>query len=68
MIESWLASTIVELASFNIVVDRLVAHVGTECSWFDERTDLNNVVATIMYDKSTVLFIHDRTCCFIKIP
>ena len=23
-------------------------HVGTDCSWLDERTDLNNVVGTIM--------------------
>ena len=23
-------------------------HVGTDCSWLDEQTDLNNVVGTIM--------------------
>ena len=34
-------------------------HVGTDCSWLDERTDLNNVVGTII--KSTALFIHDGT-------
>ena len=37
-------------------------YVETDCSWLDERTDLNNVVGTID-DKSTALFMHDRTCC-----
>ena len=44
-----------------MVVDRLVhqfMHVGTDCSWLDERTDLN-VVGTID-DKSTALFIYNR--------
>ena len=26
-------------------------HVGTDCSWLDERTDLNNVVGTIMINQ-----------------
>ena len=43
---------IVELASLNMVVDRLVdACCRTDCSWFDERTDLNNVVGTIMINQ-----------------
>ena len=50
----------VELASLNMVVDRLV-HACWNCSWLDERTDLNNVVGTIMHDKSTTMFMHDTT-------
>ena len=39
----------VELASLNMIVDRLVdMHVEIDCSWLDERKDLNNVVGTIM--------------------
>ena len=43
----------VELASLNSVVDRVVhvLHVGTDCSCLDERTDLNNVVGTIMINQ-----------------
>ena len=48
----------VELASLNMVVDRLehgclqglFMHGGTDCSWLDERTDLNNV-GTIMINQ-----------------
>ena len=29
----------------------LFMHVGTDCSWLDERTDLNNVVGTIMINQ-----------------
>ena len=35
-------------------VDRLVQlimHVGTDCSWLDERTDLNNVVGTVVINQ-----------------
>ena len=26
-------------------------HVGTDCSWLDKQTDLNNVVGTIMINQ-----------------
>ena len=29
----------------------LFMHVGTDCSWLDEQTDLNNVVGTIMINQ-----------------
>ena len=45
----------VEQASLNMVVDRLV-HVCWNCSWLDERTDWN-VVGTIIHDKSTAMFM-----------
>ena len=38
----------VELDSLNMIVD---LHVGTDCSWLDERTNLNNVVGTIMINQ-----------------
>ena len=38
----------VELASLNSVVDRQIVHAywNRDCSWLDERTNLNNVVGT----------------------
>ena len=40
-----LEQCMVEQASLNSVVDKLQhADVGTDCSWLDERIDLNNVV------------------------
>ena len=50
----------VELASLNMFLKGLFMYVGTDCSCLDERTDLNNVVATIMHVKSAALFMHDR--------
>ena len=55
----------VELDRLNMVVDKLVQcmtmlyddcmtmydDVGKDCSWLDERTDLNNVVGTIVINQ-----------------
>ena len=37
-------------------VDRLVhgCCIATECSWLDERTDLNNIVGTIMINQQNL--------------
>ena len=48
----------VELARLNMVVDRLVHACMLECSWLDERTDLNNVVETIMINKQPCSCMH----------
>ena len=39
----------------------LFMHVGTDCWWLDERTDLNNVVGTIMINQQPCSCM--RTCC-----
>ena len=38
----------VELVSLNMLLTGLFMHLGIDCSWLDEQTDLNNVVGTIM--------------------
>ena len=40
----------------------LFMHVGTDCSWLDERTDLS-VIGTIMIKQQPCSYMHDRTCC-----
>ena len=44
----------VELASLNMVAERLV---DAACSWLDERTDLNNVVGSIMINQQPRSYI-----------
>ena len=58
----WQASTWLSWPAWTWLLTGLFMHVGTDCSWLDERTDLNNVVGN-HHDKSTAMFIHGRTCC-----
>ena len=41
-----------------ITLAGLFMHVGTDCSWFDERTDLNSHVHT-----SRMMFNRELGCC-----
>ena len=61
---SWLDErtdlNMVELASLNIVADRLVhAYVGTDCSWLDKRTDFEQRC----WNHHNKVFMHDTACC-----
>ena len=40
-----------ELETWTVLLTGLFMHVGTDCSWLDERTDLNNLVGTIMINQ-----------------
>ena len=35
-------------------------HVGTDCSWLDERTDLNNVVGTVMINQQPCSYMMEH--------
>ena len=48
---SWLAWTWLSWPAWTVLLTGLFMHVGTDCSWLDERTDLNNVVGTIMINQ-----------------
>ena len=39
------------LTGLQVLLTGLFMPVGTDCSWLDERTDLNNVVGTIMINQ-----------------
>ena len=39
------------ISALTVLLTGLFMHVGTDWSWFDERTDLNNVVGTIMINQ-----------------
>ena len=41
--------------AWTVLLTGLNMHVGTDCSWFDERTDLNNVVGTIMINQGSYM-------------
>ena len=48
---SWPAWTWLSWPAWTWFLTGLFMHVGTDCSWLDERTDLNNVVGTIMINQ-----------------
>ena len=61
---SWPAWTWLSWPAWTVLLTSLFIHVGTDCSWLDERTDLNNVVGTIMINQQPCSIMqHDRTCC-----
>ena len=45
---SWPAWTWLSWPAWTWLLTGLFMHIGTDCSWLDERTDLNNIVGTIM--------------------
>ena len=48
---SWIAGTWLSWPATTVLLTGLFIHVGTNCSWLDERTDLNNVVATVIINQ-----------------
>ena len=47
----WPAWTRLSWPAWTALLTGLFMHVGTDCSWLDEWTDLNNVVGTIMINQ-----------------
>ena len=54
---SWPAWTWLSWPAWTVLLTGLFVHVGTNCSWLDERTDLNNVVGTIMTNQQPCLYM-----------
>ena len=52
---SWSAWTWLNWPAWTVLLTGLFMHVGTDCSWLDGRTDLNNVVGTIMINQQPCL-------------
>ena len=48
---NWPAWTCLNWPDWTVLLPGLFMHVGTDCSWLDERTDLNNVVGTVMINQ-----------------
>ena len=54
---SWPAWTWLSWPAWTVLLTGLFVHVGTDCSWLDERTDMNNVVGTIMMNQQSCLYM-----------
>ena len=61
----WQAWTWLCWPAWTVLLTGLFMHVGTDCSWLNEWTDLNNVVGTIMINQQRC-FVH--VCSNITIP
>ena len=56
----WQDWTWLSWPAWTALLTGLFMHVGTDCSWLDERTDLNNVVGTIMINQQSCSCM---SCC-----
>ena len=57
---NWPAWTWLSWPAWTWLLTDLFMHVGTDCSWLDERTDLNNVVGTIMINQQPCSYMIER--------